>query len=81
MLNLKNATTAKPRLVKFQVNYEPTMLRRIILMGLVTTILNLVGCSGQTKKEEGKFSKEMEEQIASSIKAFNNSNKDFQMRV
>ncbi|WP_231596013.1 DMP19 family protein [Sphingobacterium endophyticum] len=48
------------------------MLRRIILMGFVTTILNLFGCSGQTKKEEGKLSKEMEEQIASSIEAFNN---------
>ena len=41
-------------------------------MGLITTILNLLGCSVQTKKDDGKRSKEMEEQIANSVEAFKN---------
>ncbi len=41
-------------------------------MGLITTILHLFGCWGQTKKDDGKRSKEMEEQIANSVEAFNN---------
>jgi len=41
-------------------------------MGLITTILNLFGCSGQTKKDEGKLSKETEEQFANSVEAFKN---------
>lgn len=46
------------------------MIRLIILMGFITTILNLFGCSGQTKKDDGKLSKEMEEQLANSVEAF-----------
>jgi len=41
-------------------------------MGLITTILNLFGCSGQTKKDDGKLSKEMEEQLANSVEVFKN---------
>lgn len=41
-------------------------------MGLITTILNLFGCSGQTKKDDGNLSKEMKEQIAQSVDAFKN---------
>jgi hypothetical protein len=47
-------------------------MRRIIIMGLITTILNFFGCSGQQKKDEGKLSKEMEEQLANSVEAFKN---------
>jgi len=41
-------------------------------MSLITTILNFFGCSGQTKKDEGKLSKTTEEQLANSIEAFKN---------
>ncbi len=41
-------------------------------MGLIKTILNLFGCSGQTKKNESGLSKEMKEQIANSVEAFKN---------
>ena len=41
-------------------------------MGIISTILNLFGCSGQTKNDDGKLSKEMEEQIEQSVEAFNN---------
>lgn len=48
------------------------MTRRIIIMGLMTIILNLFGCSGQTKKDDGKLSRKMEEQITNSVEAFKN---------
>ena len=48
------------------------MTRRIVIMGLITTILNLFGCSGQTKKDDSKLSKETKEQIANSVEAFKN---------
>jgi hypothetical protein len=48
------------------------MNREIIITGFIMAILNLFGCSGQTKKDEGKLSKGMEEQIANSIEAFKN---------
>lgn len=41
-------------------------------MGLISTILNFFDCSGQQKKDEGKLSKEMEEQLANSVEAFKN---------
>ncbi|NNV54108.1 DUF4375 domain-containing protein [Panacibacter sp. KCS-6] len=41
-------------------------------MGLIATILNLFGCSGQTKKNDIGLSKEMEEQLAQSVEAFKN---------
>ncbi|WP_353100843.1 DUF4375 domain-containing protein [Myroides odoratus] len=41
-------------------------------MGLITTILNLFGCFGQIKKDDGKLSKEMEKQLSNSVEAFNN---------
>jgi len=48
------------------------MTRGIILIGLITTIINLFGCSGQTKKNDGKLPKETEEQISNSVEAFKN---------
>lgn len=48
------------------------MTKRIILMGLLTTILNLFVCSGQTKEDDGKLSKEIEEQLTQSVEAFKN---------
>lgn len=41
-------------------------------MGIIATILNLFGCSGQTKKKESGLSKEMKEQLANSVEAFKN---------
>ena len=41
-------------------------------MGLITTILNLFGCSGQTKKDDRKLSKADQDQLAKSIDAFKN---------
>jgi hypothetical protein len=41
-------------------------------MGLITTILNLLGCSEQAKKDEAKLSNEMKDQIAKSVEAFKN---------
>ena len=48
------------------------MTRILIIMGLITTILNLFGCSGQTKKNDRGLSKEMEEQLANSVEEFKN---------
>lgn len=48
------------------------MTRTLIIMGIITTILNLFGCSGQTKKNDSGLSKEMEEQLANSVEAFKN---------
>lgn len=41
-------------------------------MGIISTILNLLGCSDQTKETKSNLSKEMDEQISKSIEAFNN---------
>ena len=41
-------------------------------MGLITTILSLFGCSGQTKKDDGKLSKVEEDQLAKSVDSFKN---------
>jgi hypothetical protein len=41
-------------------------------MGILTTFLNLFGCSGQNKKTENGLSKEMEQQITNSVEAFKN---------
>lgn len=41
-------------------------------MGLISTILGLFGCTGQTKKTESGLTKEMEEQLANSAEAFKN---------
>jgi len=56
----------------FRLQTTQTMTRRIIFMGLITTIFYMFGCSGQTKKDEGKLSKETEEQIVNSVEAFKN---------
>ncbi len=34
------------------------MIRAFIIIGFISTILNLFGCSGQTKKDDGKLSNE-----------------------
>ena len=41
-------------------------------MGFIVTVLNLFGCSGQTKKNDSGLSIEMEEQLAQSVEAFKN---------
>ena len=48
------------------------MTRTLIIMGIITIILNLFGCSGQTKKNDSGLSKEMEEQLSNSVEAFKN---------
>ena len=51
---------------------DTTMTRALIIVGIITTILNLFGCSGQTKKNDSGLSKETEAQLANSIEAFKN---------
>ncbi|WP_257670820.1 hypothetical protein [Parapedobacter tibetensis] len=46
------------------------MIRTLIFVGITTTILNLFGCSGRTKKDDGKFSKETQEQPNMNIQEF-----------
>jgi hypothetical protein len=41
-------------------------------MGIISTLLNLFGCSGQTKKNDNGLSEETKEQIAKSVEAFKN---------
>jgi hypothetical protein len=48
------------------------MARTLIIMGITTTILNLFGCSEQTKKNESGLSKEIEEQLTNSVETFKN---------
>lgn len=47
-------------------------MNRIIFMGILTTFLNFIGCSGQAKNDEGKLSKEVGEQLTKSIEDFKN---------
>ncbi|MCS3556938.1 MULTISPECIES: DUF4375 domain-containing protein [unclassified Sphingobacterium] len=41
-------------------------------MGLITVILNLFGCTGQTNKNVSGLTKEIEEQLTQSVEAFKN---------
>lgn len=41
-------------------------------MGLISTLLNFFGCSGQTKKKDENISKETQDQISKSIEDFKN---------
>lgn len=41
-------------------------------MGILSAILNLLGCSGQPKKDTGELSKETMEQLAKSVETFQN---------
>ena len=41
-------------------------------MGLIASIIDLFGCSGKTNKNDGKLSKDMEEQITNSVETFKN---------
>ena len=41
-------------------------------MGILTSFLNFLGCSGQTKKDDSKLSKEVSEQLTKSIEDFKN---------
>ncbi len=41
-------------------------------MGILSSILNLPGCSGQPKKDTEELSKETKEQLAKSVEAFKN---------
>jgi len=56
----------------FKLKDEIPMKGRIIILGLITTILSLFGCSEQSKKDNGKLSNEVEEQITNSVEAFKN---------
>jgi len=48
------------------------MKRTLLIMGIVSTLLNLFGCSGQTKKNDGKQPNNINEQISKSIEDFKN---------
>ncbi|TYP87014.1 uncharacterized protein DUF4375 [Sphingobacterium allocomposti] len=48
------------------------MVRRIIIMGLIATILNLFACSRRTNDNNSGLSKEVEERLSQSIEAFKN---------
>ncbi len=48
------------------------MTRTLIAMGIISTILNFFGCSGQKKNDDGKLTPEMEEILANSVEAFKN---------
>ena len=48
------------------------MTSALIIMGIITTILNLFGCSGQTMKNEGGLTKEAKEQLTNSAETFKN---------
>jgi len=41
-------------------------------MGIISTILSFIGCSGQSNKNDGELSKELQDQIAQSVEAFRN---------
>ncbi len=47
------------------------MIRTLLIIGITTTILNLFGCSEQLKKDDGKLSKETQEQFNMNIQEFN----------
>jgi len=48
------------------------MKKTFIVMGIISTILSFFGCSGQSNKKDGEFSKELQDQIAQSVEAFKN---------
>jgi hypothetical protein len=48
------------------------MTRTFIIMGIISTILNLFGFSAQTKKNESGLSKEEKKQLANSVETFKN---------
>lgn len=48
------------------------MKRTLLIMGIIATLLNLFGCSGQTKKDDGKLPKNIDEQLSKSIEDFKN---------
>ncbi|MDR7210123.1 DUF4375 domain-containing protein [Flavobacterium piscis] len=48
------------------------MKTNLVIMGIISTILSLIGCSGNTKKDDGKLSKETEEKLTQSIDEFKN---------
>ena len=49
------------------------MKQIFVFIGVISTMLSFIGCSGQSKKKnEGELSKELQEQIAKSVESFNN---------
>jgi hypothetical protein len=48
------------------------MSRDIVFMGLISMILNMFGCIGQTSREDRLLSKEDKEQLSNAVKAFKN---------
>lgn len=48
------------------------MIRSLIIMGIISSILNILGCKGQSNNENGELSKEFIDQMDESINAFKN---------
>ncbi|WP_439484399.1 DMP19 family protein [Cyclobacterium plantarum] len=48
------------------------MTRTLIVMGIISTILNLFGCSGHNKNDDAAQKTDFDNQIAESIEAFKN---------
>lgn len=48
------------------------MKKNSAIMGIIATILSLLGCAGNTKKDDGKLSKETEEKMKQAIEEFKN---------
>jgi hypothetical protein len=49
------------------------MKQIFVFMGVISTLLSFIGCSGQSnKKNDGELSKELQEQIAKSVESYNN---------
>ena len=48
------------------------MIRSLIIMGIISSILNILGCKGQSNNESGELSKEFLEQMDESINTFKN---------
>ena len=67
--------TTQPTLYQMLADRQKTthkMNRLVVIMGIISTILTLFGCSRRTNKDDGKLSKEMKEQISQSVEAFKN---------
>jgi Domain of unknown function (DUF4375) len=47
-------------------------MNKFISMSIITTILCLLGCSGQTNKDNGKLTEEIDKQLSKSIEDFKN---------
>ena len=48
------------------------MKRTLIIMGIISSVLSFFGCSGQSNKNNGELSKDLQDQIAQSVEVFKN---------